>query len=86
LGQPDGEKTEVDHLNGNFHEHSIANLEYVTPSENVRRAVARKRAAGGDWSKTIEKVGHPIKGRSKSDDEDDPASWTWYPSMSAAAR
>ena len=75
----------VDHLNGNKSDNSIANLEFVTPSENARRAVASKRAAGGDWSKNVEKCGHPIKGRSKSDDEDDPASWTWYPSMTAAA-
>ena len=55
-------------------------------SENVRRSVARKRAAGGDYSKNIEKVGHSIQGRYKGDDEDDPAFWTRYPSMSAAAK
>ena len=48
-GYDDPEKSMVDHLTGNRNDNSAANLEYVTPSQSNRRAVAmgyRGRATG----------------------------------------
>lgn len=42
---PDPEhRTQVDHLNGDINDYSQFNLEWVTPEENIRRAVAMRRA------------------------------------------
>ena len=42
---PDPEhRTQVDHLNGDLDDYSQFNLEWVTPEENIRRAVAMRRA------------------------------------------
>lgn len=39
----------IDHVNGVRHDNRFANLEYVTPAENNRRAVARAYEEGREW-------------------------------------
>lgn len=49
LGPPPDGKTQVNHVDGDPSNNSITNLEYVTPSENVRHSIdvlGRQRAPG----------------------------------------
>lgn len=42
LGAPAAPNMEVDHVNGNTLNNNVANLEWVTPEENIRRRDGRR--------------------------------------------
>ncbi len=53
---------QCDHLNGNILDYSAANLEWVTPKENIRRAkILRALRKAGRDPKTIPPKDHPLR-------------------------
>ena len=77
-GYDDPEKSQVDHLTGNRNDNSAANLEYVTPSSNNRRAVAM-----GLTSSNSSKLSLPIRG--KYVDDEHGIGWIPFASATEAA-
>ena len=75
LGPPPSPKhTQINHKDGDRGNNSVANLEYVTPSENMLHHYSNGKSASRNDGKAVE--GRPYG----SND-----TWTWYPSMSIAA-
>ena len=77
-GYGDPEKSDVDHLTGNRNDNSAANLEYVTKSENKRRADAL-----GLISSNSSKASLPIQG--KYIDDQHGIGWMPFASATEAA-
>lgn len=75
LGPPPSPKhTQINHKDGDRGNNSVANLEYVTPSENMLHRYSNGKSASRNDGKAVE--GRPYG----SND-----TWTSYPSMSIAA-
>ena len=76
LGPPPSPKhTQINHKDGDEGNNSVANLEYVTPSENQLHHYSNGKSASRSGGKAVESR------RYGSND-----AWTWYPSMSIAAK
>ena len=75
LGPPPSPKhTQINHKDGDRGNNSVANLEYVTPSENILHHYSNGKSASRNDCKSVESR------RYGSND-----AWTWHPSMSIAA-
>ena len=76
LGPPPSSKhTQVNHKDGDRGNNSVANLEYVTPSENMLHRYSNGKSASRNDGKAVE---CRLYGSNDT--------WTWYPSMSIAAK
>ena len=74
LGEPASMTMQVNHKDGNPGNNTLANLEYVTPSENVSHSYANGRAGKSGTSKAVE-------ARRKEAN----VGWAHFPSIRAAA-
>lgn len=76
LGPPPSPKhTQINHKDGDRGNNSVANLEYVTPSENMLHRYSNGKSASRNDGKAVE-----CRPYGRND------TWTWYPSMSIAAK
>ena len=77
LGPPPSTELQVNHLDGDSSNNHVANLEYVTPAENLRHSWAtnphRKAAAS--------KLSTPVEWRRQGNE-----SWSWCASQAEAAK
>ena len=78
LGPPPTESHQVDHINMNPSDNSKINLEWVTPSENIRRSFAYNLTRGSSASQDSK----PIKARIFGSDDE----WIPYPSVNECSR
>ena len=73
--KPSPKHTQINHKDGDRGNNSVANLEYVTPSENMLHRYSNGKSASRNDGKAVE-----CRPYGSND------TWTWYASMSIAAK